>query len=338
MGARSRKRTRREMSNGDSWCNNKREREAKPQARLCQICSQRRALVSGCSRRRAKLCRVCFQRQASISGARSIGNGNAKGSPGNNGNAKGNPGNVGHATGNPGNIGNATGNPRNTGNATGNPRNTGNTIGNPGNAGNSTGNPGNTGNATGNPGNNGNDAGNPGNAGNAIGNPGNDGNVKGNTGNAGNTAGSPGNNGSVIGSPGNIGNRKTGSDKKAAGTRSGLKRSATTALVVKKQWLDKLLTGEKDWEIRGSYTCRRGYVHFAESGAGGALRGRARLVDCIPVSKAAFGSFFNRHRIPSVEDVPYKNIYAWVFEDAERFATPFGYEHKPGAVSWVRLR
>ena len=44
------------------------------------------------------------------------------------------------------------------------------------------------------------------------------------------------------------GNTETGQSKRSAGKRSGLKRSAKHALVVKKRWLDKILDGEKDRE------------------------------------------------------------------------------------------
>ncbi len=139
------------------------------------------------------------------------------------------------------------------------------------------------------------------------------------------------------GKPRNAGNKRKGIIKKAAGKRSGLKRSARVALVAKKQWVDKILAGEKDWEIRGCATARRGWIHFAESKAGGTLVGRARLVDCIRVPKAMFKSHVRRHCVTNVSDVPYKSIFAWVFEDAERFAKPFAYKHSPGAVIWVKV-
>ena len=166
-------------------------------------------------------------------------------------------------------------------------------------------------------------------AGNGKGNPGNDGNAKGNPGNDGNAK--------AKGSPSNAGNMKKGIVKKAAGKRSAVKRSARVALVVKKQWVDKILAGEKDWEIRGCATARRGWIHFAESKAGGTLAGRARLVDCIRVPKATFNSHVRRHCVGNVADVPYKSIFAWVFEDAERFAKPFVYKHSQGAVIWVKV-
>ena len=53
---------------------------------------------------------------------------------------------------------------------------------------------------------------------------------------------------------GNAGNVKKGKVKKNAGKRSGLRRSAKRALVVKKKWLDLIFAGRKTWEIRGSST------------------------------------------------------------------------------------
>ena len=161
--------------------------------------------------------------------------------------------------------------------------------------------------------------------------------AKGNPDNAGNTKGNRDNVGNSQGNPGNAGNTIVGPRKSAAARRSATKRSAKAALVVKKQWLDKILAGKKDWEIRGCATARRGWIHFAESKAGGKLVGRARLVDCFQVPKATFERHIRRHCVTSLADVPYKSIFAWVLEDAERFTKPFHYKHTPGAVIWVKV-
>ena len=134
---------------------------------------------------------------------------------------------------------------------------------------------------------------------------------------------------------GNRGNTTTGTKKKRAGKRSGVRRSAKRALVVKKRWLDLILAGQKKWEIRGSSTAKRGWIHFAESQAGGKLMGRARLVDCFPVSRESFVRNFHQHRVPSLSMVPYHTPYAWVLEDCEQFDKAFNYEHKRGAVLWA---
>jgi hypothetical protein len=202
-----------------------------------------------------------------------------------------------------------------------------------------------TGNAAGNPGSAGNAAGNPGNAGNvdATGTLGNAGNVDatGTLGHAGNVSatGTLGNAGNVdaTGNPGNAGNQKKGPVKKRAGKRSGKKRSAKIALVVKQEWLNLILAGKKDWEIRGSNTTRRGWIHLAESRACGMLMGRVRLVGCKLVARSSFMKHAQHHCVASLADVTYERIYAWIFEDAERFRPPLKYEHRRGAVIWVKV-
>ena len=166
------------------------------------------------------------------------------------------------------------------------------------------------------------------------------GNAKGNPGNAGNTSakGNPGNAGNAKGNPGNAGSTTKGTVKIRAGRRSGLKRSAKYALVVKKQWLDLILAGKKNWEIRGCSTTRRGWIHFAESQAGGKLVGRARLVDCLSVSESMFMKHFSNHHVKSWSAMPYKHVYAWVLEQAERYDIPFEYDHQQGAVIWVKTQ
>ena len=96
-----------------------------------------------------------------------------------------------------------------------------------------------------------------------------------------------------------------------------------------------IFAGQKKWEIRGSSTAKRGWIHFAESQAGGKLMGRARLVDCFRVSRKSFVCNFHKHRVPSFNMVPYHTPYAWVLEDCEKFDKPFNYKHKRGAVIWV---
>ena len=166
-----------------------------------------------------------------------------------------------------------------------------------------------------------------GNAGNLQGNPDNAGNLQGNPDNAGNPQ--------ARGKSGNAGNVKIGADKKRAGKRSGVRRSAKRALVIKKKWLDLILDGRKTWEIRGSSTAKRGWVHLAESKAGGKLVGRAKLVASFPLSRSSFMKNYSKHRVSSLNTVPYETPHAWVFADAEKFQRPFLYEHKQGAVVWV---
>ena len=170
----------------------------------------------------------------------------------------------------------------------------------------------------------------------SIGNVGNS-QAQGKSGNAGNLQGNPDNAGNpqARGKSGNAGNVKIGAVKKRAGKRSGVRRSAKRALVIKKKWLDLILDGRKTWEIRGSSTAKRGWVHLAESKAGGKLVGRAKLVASFPLSRSSFMKNYSKHRVSSLNTVPYETPHAWVFADAEKFERPFLYEHKQGAVVWV---
>ena len=147
--------------------------------------------------------------------------------------------------------------------------------------------------------------------------------------------------GPVKAASGQKGGDRSGPVKAASGQkggkRSGVRRSTKTALVVKKQWLKKILAREKDWEIRGSRTTRRGWIHLAESGAGGKLVGRAKVADCHFIPRADFLGYAQRHRVRKLSDVPYKTIYAWELSCVQKYKKPFDYQHEMGAVIWVRV-
>ena len=85
-----------------------------------------------------------------------------------------------------------------------------------------------------------------------------------------------------------IKNRSSGTIKKTAGKRSGLKRKAKTLLVIKNQWLEMILDGKKDCEIRGAATNKRGWIHLALSGSSGVIVGRAKLVVSHEIQHAKF--------------------------------------------------
>ena len=89
-------------------------------------------------------------------------------------------------------------------------------------------------------------------------------------------------------------------------------------------------------EIRSCLTARRGLMHFAQSKAGGTLVGRARLVDCQELDQATFLQNIARHHVPRWSMVPYKRVFAWVLQDAQRYAQPLHHEHEKGAVIWVK--
>ena len=133
------------------------------------------------------------------------------------------------------------------------------------------------------------------------------------------------------------GNTTIGKTKRNAGVRSGLKRSTKSVLVVKDPWLDKILNGQKTWEVRGSNTTKRGLVHLALSGAGGRIVGRCHITDSFPVKKRVLQKHFTKHRIKDLSVVAYRNPHAWVLSKSLRYSKPFVYTHKQGTIVWAIL-
>lgn len=109
------------------------------------------------------------------------------------------------------------------------------------------------------------------------------------------------------------------------------------ALIIKPNWGNLILDGKKTWEIRSSSTNIRGRIGIAFSGTS-AVWGTVNLVNCIKLNKEVFESNKDKHQIDyNFEELPYKNVYAWVFEDVKRLKEPIGYNHKRGCVIWCNL-
>jgi len=115
-------------------------------------------------------------------------------------------------------------------------------------------------------------------------------------------------------------------------------KNESHGLIIKKYWLNKIFSDNpKTWEIRGSRTKRRGNIQLIESGSGNIV-GECKLVDCIgPLSDSEIEQNRSKHQIADDFDISYKNVFAWVLNDARRYANPVSYEHPQGAVIWVKL-
>ena len=126
-----------------------------------------------------------------------------------------------------------------------------------------------------------------------------------------------------------------------------------SALVVKKKWALKLLSGEKCWEIRGSSTTKRGKIAIAISGTG-KLYGEITLVDAKLVGyRMEDGRFeqgevadsdyiennFVKHQIEETEMklVKYRKIWAWIMTNPIKYDPPRAYTHHQGCVIWNPL-
>lgn len=107
-------------------------------------------------------------------------------------------------------------------------------------------------------------------------------------------------------------------------------------LIVKKHWLDLILSGKKPWEIRGSNTKIRGTICLIESGTG-MIKGTTILSGTIPIERSQLPQYEQLHRIEDTSIVKYKTPYAWVMERSERLPNPIPYKHPQGAITWVNL-
>ena len=117
---------------------------------------------------------------------------------------------------------------------------------------------------------------------------------------------------------------------------SSLKTNITHALIIREQWLTKILSGTKTWEIRGSATKRRGRIALIQSKSG-LVVGTCDLVNVVgplDLRKLRSASWRTSFR-PS--ELPYASTHAWVVRAARRLRRPVPYAHPAGAVIWVKL-
>jgi len=124
-----------------------------------------------------------------------------------------------------------------------------------------------------------------------------------------------------------------------------------SALVMEKVWSDKILDEDKTWEIRGEPCWKREKICIAQSKSG-TIVGEATIVDCLKVGlqpeRGTFKPWLHKrnyiwsptnvakHHIKKTSTVKDPKIYAWVLQDAKRYAKPVPYKHKIGH-RWVKL-
>lgn len=115
----------------------------------------------------------------------------------------------------------------------------------------------------------------------------------------------------------------------------------TKALVVDTPHVDRILSGQKNWELRTSGTKIRGRIALIRKGSGTVV-GTVDIIDCVgPLSESVMLDNTAKHmvtpeRIKSGEVAKYK--HAWVLENAKALPMPVSYQHPSGAVIWLNLQ
>lgn len=111
-------------------------------------------------------------------------------------------------------------------------------------------------------------------------------------------------------------------------------------LIIKKKWLEKILSGEKTLEIRGSKTAHIGErIALIESGSS-QIKGFCVIRSVIALTEEKWETERDRHCVElSFEDLSkrYKKAYAWELTDVIACKQPVPYKHPQGAVIWVNL-
>lgn len=110
-------------------------------------------------------------------------------------------------------------------------------------------------------------------------------------------------------------------------------------LIIKKKWLDLILSGKKTLEIRGSDTKHQGErIYLLESGSH-KVRGTCIIDSTFPLSCSDWCEETDKHCVDiSYKDLLkiYKNPHAWVLKDVQPMNENALYKHKSGAVIWVK--
>lgn len=107
-------------------------------------------------------------------------------------------------------------------------------------------------------------------------------------------------------------------------------------LIIKSPWIEKILEGEKVWEIRGSNTKIRGTIALIKSGSG-MIYGTAVLIKSFAITQEAYYQGSRHHCIPDSYENKYIQRHVWELSSPILFDKPIPYKHPQGAVIWVNL-
>ena len=107
-------------------------------------------------------------------------------------------------------------------------------------------------------------------------------------------------------------------------------------LIIRKPWIDLILGGNKEWEMRSRNTNIRGQIGLIEAGSGFVV-GAAHLSSCFRVEASIqYSDYYQCHRINDA-NILGRYPYAWVLDKVKKFTNPVPYSHPRGAVIWVNV-
>jgi hypothetical protein len=113
------------------------------------------------------------------------------------------------------------------------------------------------------------------------------------------------------------------------------KPKITRALIVKKEWLDKIFDEGKVWEMRTTRTNINERIGLIESGTG-LIMGEVDVMGCYEKPIAPIKRYIPYHKVEDLELIKTWK-WAWFLKDAKRYKEPTPYKHPKGAVIWVKI-
>lgn len=110
-------------------------------------------------------------------------------------------------------------------------------------------------------------------------------------------------------------------------------------LIIKKKWLNLIVSGKKTIEIRGNNTQRQNEtIYLLESGTHRVVA-TAIISSTYPISCSDWAEERDKHYVDiSYTDLKkrYKTPYAWVLSKIKLIKDIWYYKHPQGAVIWVK--
>ena len=109
-------------------------------------------------------------------------------------------------------------------------------------------------------------------------------------------------------------------------------------LFIKSDSIERILSGQKTWELRGVATRLRGRIALVKGGSK-KIVATAQIADCTgPLSLEQLHANLDKHQVPleSLAQLPYPKTYAVVLSDVKAFAEPIAVINVRGGT-WINL-
>ena len=105
-------------------------------------------------------------------------------------------------------------------------------------------------------------------------------------------------------------------------------------LIIRPEWLNRILSGEKTWEIRDKgCQSKIGRWIWLSASESSTVTGRAQVVDSRHLSAEEWEATRLQHCVPGPRFYG-DRTHAWCLQGVRTTTAPLPFERKPGAVVW----